>query len=81
MRTCDISEADPYRAWKLILFNPKNNTCAVYKKSRKMTLKCWFECKKTEKLIMKKMDAVSLEWRVRIKELTSYDFWKKYLGI
>ena len=30
---------------------------------------------------MKKMDAVSLEWRVRIKELTSYDFWKKYLGI
>lgn len=81
VRTCDISEADPYRAWKLILFNPKNNTCAVYKKSRKMTLKCWFECKKTEKLIMKKMDAVSLEWRVRIKELTSYDFWKKYLGI
>ena len=81
VRNCDISAADPYRARKLFICNVGEKKERVYKKSLSKAISCWLECKKVEKLIYKKMDIVGLEWRVRIKELYSWNFWLSYLGI
>ena len=81
VRTCDISAADPYLAKKLYICNVAEKKEREYKKSRYKAIKCWIEFNKIKKLIERKMDIVGLEWRIRVKELYSWDFWNTYLGL
>lgn len=80
-RSCDISEADPYRARILYICNAQQKCERVYKKSYIKALQCLVEYYHVKRLIEKKMDIIGLEWRVRVKELYDWNFWTKYLGI
>ncbi len=77
----DISEAYPYRAKKLIIYNSLKEQYCEYKKSLWMMLKCKYACRKVKKAIKKRLLPCSFEWAERIDELKNIDFWKKYLDL
>lgn len=78
---CSISDAMPYRAQKLIIVNRSTGKFCVYKKSFAKMLKCKIECRKTKKLIKKKIVHANWEWFERMNEITNIEFWDKYLKI
>lgn len=81
VRDCDISAADPFRVKNLVICDVANKKERVYRKNIFKAVYCYIQCLVVERMIKKEMKEVSLEWRVRIKELYKWDFWAQYLGI
>lgn len=79
----DISEAYPYRAKKLIVYNHETGKYCEYKKSLWLMLKCKNECRKAKKAIKKTIVEASMEWEQRAGEIISIDFigGGKYLNL
>ncbi len=77
----DISAAYPFRCKKLVIYNRVTNKCCVYEKSFFKMMKAKRACKKAEKAIKKQILKSSWEWNSRLGEITSLEFWNKYLGI
>lgn len=78
---CDISQAFPYRAKRLVIYNHVTGKYAVFKKSFIQMMRAKLACRKAKKVINKKLLDCSWEWNERIPEITCIDFWNKYLGI
>lgn len=78
---CDIFSVDTYRIKKILVVNRATNQYCVYKKNRLEMLRCWFECKKTAKIIKRDLVRVSFEWKKRLNELTNINFWNQYLKL
>lgn len=79
----DISEAYPYRAKKLIVYNHETGKYCEYKKSLWLMLKCKSECRKAKKAIKKTILECSMEWEQRVDEIIGIDFIgeRKYLNL
>lgn len=78
---CNISDAYPSGIRELVIYNPTTDKYCIYEKSFVKMLKAKYECKKAKKLIDKKILDVSFEWKDRLREVTSLDYWNNYLGL
>lgn len=76
---CSISEVFPEGEKQFYLYNPVTHKITSYKKSLFMMLKAKKACRRTKKMIDHSLLDVSFEWKDRINELYSIDFWNEYL--
>ncbi len=79
--SCNIADIFPHGEKRFYLYNPNNGKISEYKKSLIKMLQAKYACKKAERLIEKKLLDVSFEWKDRIHELCTIDFWADYLGL
>ena len=68
-----------YRAKKVINYEEVSNTAFVTEKSFSSLMYVWKMYRKTVRLIKKKYDSVTAEYRDRYDEITNIKFWNSYL--
>lgn len=78
---CNISDAYPNGAKKLIIYNRSTNKYCIYEKNIKKMIQAKRACRHAKKLIDNVMLDVSFEWKDRINEIQNIEFWNKYLKL
>lgn len=77
----DNSEEDAVNARRVCVYVPSEKQCIVYSKSRYLSFICFIKHKKVVRAINKKLNTVVDEYRHRITELQTLQFWEQYLNL